>query len=483
MSDKELHTLLEKLTRLSKESEWVEFKLNFHSADEIGERLSALSNGACLVGQPYGYLVFGVSNDNHTIEGTTFSPENFKYKNEDIEHWLIQRLDPRIDFHIYEFDYNGRHIAIFVIPAAHNQPVKFMHNAYIRIATITRKLNEFPEKERKIWKKEPDKLFEKEIAVEGVSAAEVVKHLDTQCYFDLMKLPFPTTQQGVIDKLISEKLIIEGTNSRYSITKLGALLFAKSLNEFEDLKRKAVRVIVYKENNKLHTIKDILGIRGYAVGFQGLVDYINDQLPQNEEINKALRNNVKMYPEIAVRELVANAIIHQDFREKGNPVIEIYSDRIEFSNPGLPLITPIRFIDDYQSRNEILADLMRRLRICEEKGSGIDKVIGSCEVYQLPAPDFQTQEKHTKAIMYAHQRLVDMDKQDKVRACYQHCCLKYVSNEKMTNQTLRERFKIDERNAAIASRIISDTKEANLIKDEDPNNKSFKFAKYVPFWA
>ena len=200
------------------------------------------------------------------------------------------------------------------------------------------------------------------------------------------------------------------------------------------------------------------------MGFEGLVDYINDQLPQNEEISKAVRETVRMYPVKAIREIVANAIIHQDYREKGSPVIEIYSDRIEFTNPGLPVITPIRFIDEYQSRNEITADIMRRMGICEEKGSGIDKVIAQCELFQLPAPDFRTQEKHTNVIMYAHQNLNNMDKKDKIRACYQHCVLKYVSNEKMTNQTLRERFKIEEKNSAIASRIIGDTIEEKLIK-------------------
>lgn len=482
MLEKDLRLLLDKLIRQSKESEWVEFKLNYHSAEEIGERLSALSNGACLVNQPFGYLVFGVRNDNHTVEGTTFKPKTFKYKNEDLEHWLVQRLRPRIDFRIYEFEYNNKLIALFEIPAAHNQPVDFFHQAYIRVASITRKLKEFSEKERKIWKKEPESPFEKEIALENQSSADVVRVLDTQSYFELMKLPYPTNQEGVIEKLISEKIIIE-SRSRYHITNLGAITFAKNLNEFQLLNRKAIRIIVYKGKNKIDTIKDFIGVKGYAIGFEGIVDYISDQLPQNEEISKALRENVKMYPYKAIRELVANAIIHQDFREKGSPVIEIYSDRIEFSNPGLPIITPIRFIDDYQSRNEILADLMRRLRICEEKGSGIDKVIAGCELFQLPAPDFQTQEKHTKVIMFSYQKLNDMDRQDKIRACYQHCCLKYVSNEKMTNQTLRERFKIDEKNAAIASRIISDTKEANLIKDEDPNNKSFKYAKYIPFWA
>jgi len=130
-----------------------------------------------------------------------------------------------------------------------------------------------------------------------------------------------------------------------------------------------------------------------------------------------------MYPEMAIRELVANTLIHQDFKTTGiNPMIEIFPDRIEFTNPGLPLITTNRFIDEYQSRNEILASFMRRIGICEEKGSGIDKVIFNAELYQLPAPDFQVQEKHTKSIMYSFKELNDMDKNDKIRATYQHAC-------------------------------------------------------------
>lgn len=482
MTETELCTLMDKLVAQGRECEWVEFKLNYHSAEEIGERLSALSNGACVEGKSFGYLVFGVKNDNYTVEGTSFKPKTFKHKNEDIEHWLVQRLNPRIDFRIFEFKYEGKHIALFIIPAAHNQPVYFMHIAYIRIASITRKLNEFPEKERKIWKGTTEQPFEKELALEGLSAPDVVRLLDVQSYFYLMQLPFPTSQDAVIKRFITEKLLVQEGN-QYAITNLGGLLFANKLSEFSDLSRNAVRIIVYKSKSKLDTLKDQVNNKGYAVGFESLVDYTNDQLPQNEEISRALRTKVQMYPENAVRELVANSIIHQDFREKGSPVIEIYSDRIEFSNPGLPMITPIRFIDDYQSRNEALADIMRRLRICEEKGSGIDKVIALCENFQLPAPDFIAQEKHTKVIMYAHQNLKNMDKQGRVRACYQHCCLKHISNEKMTNQTLRERFKIEEKNAAIASRIMKETLEAALIKEENPNNKSRKFASYIPFWA
>jgi predicted HTH transcriptional regulator len=164
-------------------------------------------------------------------------------------------------------------------------------------------------------------------------------------------------------------------------------------------------------------------------------------------------------------------------------LVEIFDDRVEISNPGLPLITPERFIDECQSRNEDLANVTRRFGICEEKGSGIDKVIFNIELYQLPAYDVQIQEKHTKVILYAYKTFSEMDKKDRIRACYQHACLKYVTNEKMTNQSLRERFGISGQNAAMVSRIIKDTYDAGLIKEDDPENRSRKFVKYLPIWA
>ncbi len=233
----------------------------------------------------------------------------------------------------------------------------------------------------------------------------------------------------------------------------------------------------------METIREQTGAKGYAIGFEGLVDWINSQLPANEEIGKALRKDTRMYPEIAIREIVANALIHQDFTELGFPMIEIYSDRIEISNPGRPLIKPERFIDEYVSRNEKLSDLMRRMGFCEEKGSGLDKVIFWNEFYQLPAINVLITDTRTKVVLYSYKSLNDTDRKDKIRACYQHACLKYVSNEKMTNQSLRERFKIKEKNYSVASRIIRDTINEGLIKEDEPDNKSRKYASYIPFWA
>ncbi len=481
MTHTQLKDTLNDLVKLPSESEWVEFKLNFHSPEEIGERISALSNGACIHNQPYGYLVFGVEDSSHIIKGTTFRAKSHKRKNEDLEHWLATRLNPRIDFQVYEFDYDAtRHISIYIIPAANAQPVEFLHQAYIRINTITRKLNDFPEKQAKIWKKD-NKPFEKEIAMDNLSISDITHYLSAETYFDLMKLPYPSSVEGVIAKFLEEGLIVKDRN--YAITKLGAVLFAKQLRNFESTERKAVRAIVYKGKNKVETEREQMGVKGYALGFEGLVDWVNSQLPANEEIGKAIRTDTRMYPEIAIRELVANALIHQDFSVKGFPMVEVFSDRIEISNPGTPLVTPERFIDAYISRNEKLADLMRRMGFCEEKGSGLDKVIFYNELYQLPPINVIVSENRTKVCMYHYKVLNNLDKNEKIRACYQHACLKYVSNEKMTNQSLRDRFKIEGQNAATASRIIKESLIEGVIKEEDPENKSRKYASYIPFWA
>ena len=483
MEEKELKSLIKELVTYSHETEWVEFKLNYHSNEEIGERISALANGACLNKKQYGFLIFGIEDKTHNIKGTTFKVKSAQKGKEELENWLIQRLDPRIDFKTYEFFYSeGIRISMYVIPAAVNRPVKFTNQAYIRIGSYTRLLKDFPSKEAKIWNRKNNIKFELQLAKENLDSDSVISLLDSQSYFDLLKLPYPSNRQGVIDKFISENLVEKKTD-KYSITNLGAILFAKDLNDFPDLKRKAIRVIVYKHNNKIETVREQIGGKGYVSGYQGLIDWVNSQLPANEEIGKAFRDDKRMYPEIAVRELLANAIIHQDFEEKGFPMVEIFSDRIEITNPGIPLITPERFIDEYQSRNDTLADLMRRLGICEEKGSGIDKVIFYNEMYQLPAPEILIQEKHTKVIMYSYKTLNQMDKKDKIRACYQHCCLRYVSNDKMTNQSLRDRFQIESKNAAIASRIIKEALISKAIKEDDPESNSRKYKKYIPFWA
>lgn len=324
------------------------------------------------------------------------------------------------------------------------------------------------------------KKLERIVLKENLSSQDVFTYLSVETYFDYMHLPLPQSTEAIMERFISENLIRKDEIG-YSITGLGAVLFAKHLSDFDSLKRKMLRVIVYKGKNKIETIREHSFDKGYAICFEEMIAWINSQLPANEEIGEALRKNVRMYPEIAVRELTANCLLHQDFSEQGFPMIEIYSDRIDFSNPGQPLISPERFIDEYQSRNDSLADIMRRMGICEEKGSGMDKTIFYVELYQLPPVRLQVQENRTSATLFAYRKFSNIDKTERVAACYQHACLKYVSNSKMNNQSLRARLGIEDKNYPMASRIIKDTLDAKLIKEESAEGSNRH--NYIPYWA
>ena len=208
-----------------------------------------------------------------------------------------------------------------------------------------------------------------------------------------------------------------------------------------------------------------------------MVAFVMGQLPQNEVIEDALRKEVKLVPEVTIRELVANALIHQELAIAGASVM------VEISNPGEPIVPVERFIDGYQSRNERLADLMRRMGICEEKSSGIDKVVAAAEAYQLPAPDFRAGHWRTVVTIFGPRPFEDMDRDDRVRACYQHCVLRWVMAERMTNQSLRERFHLPESKSATVSQVISATIDAELIKLDERAGTSRKLARYLPIWA
>ena len=261
-------------------------------------------------------------------------------------------------------------------------------------------------------------------------------------------------------------------------------MFAKRLGDFAKLQRKAMRVIQYRGTGRTETIKEQEGSKGYACGFAGLIEYINNLLPSNEVIGNALRKKVRMFPPLAVRELVANALIHQDFFITGaGPMVEIFDDRIEITNPGEPLVDTQRFVDTPpKSRNESVASLMRRFRICEERGSGIDKVVFQVELFQLPAPLFESPEGFTRTVLFAHKSLSEMSKEDRIRACYLHACLQYVTRQPMTNASLRQRFGIAERNASMASRFLNEAVKAGLIMIADPEVGT-RIRNYLPVWA
>ena len=457
------------------ESEHLEFKEAKRQLD-TGKLLRYC---VALANEGGGYLVLGVADKPpRRVVGTqafaAISGLN------DIKALIVEKLRIRVE--VEELMHADGRVLVFEIPARPvGQPLNLDGTYLMRAGEDLVPMT--PDQLRRIFAEEQSSWFSQS-AKQNASADEVIALLDTQTYFDLLQLPYPTTREGVLERLRGEGLIVDITNG-WAITNLAAILLAKKLDAFSsELARKAPRVVIYEGTDKLHTREDKPGNRGYAVGFESLVDFVHSAAPQNRTIEQVVREEVKMFPKQALRELIANALVHQDFLISGASVmIEMYADRVEISNPGLPPIRVERFIDEYRSRNERLADLMRRLGICEEKGSGVDKVIKAAEVYQLPAPDFRVSELRTTVVLFAHEEFSTMSKTDRIRACYQHCCLMYVTNQRMSNQSLRERFGVSESKSATISLVIGAAKEAGLIKSDESETNSTRYARYLPFWA
>lgn len=479
-----LDGLVAEFRKLPAETAWLEFKQNNSNPEDIGEYVSALGNMAALHGKAAGYVVWGVEDGTHRAVGTSFSPTTTKKGNEDLESWLARLLSPRVHFHFHELTHEGHHIVVLEVPRAPGRPIQFQGIEFIRVGSHRQKLKDHPQIEKELWRVFDTTPFEETLIVEHASAATVLAQLDYPAYFELLSLPLPADREKILQRLESDRMIVADGAANWNITALGGILFAKNLDSFRFLARKAVRVIVYEGKNRLKTVREQVGKKGYASGFEGLIEFINTLVPRNEVIGQALRKEVPMYPELAIRELAANALIHQDFSITGaGPMIEIFADRMEVTNPGLPLVTTERFLDTPpRSRNELLASFMRRVGVCEERGSGVDKVVSQTELYQLPAPLIETPGDSTRVVLFSHRPLTAMDRVERSRACYLHACLRYVERDMMTNSSLRQRFGIEEQNSATASRIMREAMEDGLVKPFDPNQGK-KYAKYQPFWA
>lgn len=476
--------LVRELCKLPAETPWLEFKHNNGDPDTIGEYLSALSNAAALDGKAHAYLIWGIKNENHAVLGTTFAPTKARKGGEELESWLLRMLSPRLHFRFVALEMDDKPVVLLEIPAASGKPTLFSGKEWVRVGSNKKPLKDYPELERELWRRFDKTPFEAQLAAENLSVSDALALLDYPAYFDLLKLPLPEDRAALLARLEDDRLLVHNAAGSWNVTNLGAILFAKDLHRFRGLARKAMRVVVYEGKGRIKTLREQEGRRGYASGFAGLMDYINALLPRNEVIGQALRREVPMYPNLAVRELMANALIHQDFSVSGiGPTVEVFDDRMEITNPGLPLVHTQRFLDSPpRSRNELLASFMRRAGICEERGSGVDKVVFETELYQLPAPSFEAPEGSTRAVLFAHMAYKDMDSHDRVRACYLHACLRYVQRDPMTNASLRERFGIAPVNSAMVTRVMKEATTQGLVKPFDPN-QGRRHAKYVPFWA
>ncbi len=479
-----LDRLICQLCTYPDETPWIEFKHNNYEPEMIGKDISALANGAALEEKSCAYLIWGVKDGTHEIVGTDHNLQNLKKGNEELENWLRRLLSKNADFEYHTAMVNHVTVGVMIIQCALSQPVTFQKTEYIRVGSYTKRLSEYPALQSKLWGRLHNRNFEDQPAVRDLDLTTALRMLDYNVYFDLIEIPQPVSAENIAHYMVEEGILSRQDNGLYTITNMGALLFAKRLADFPKLSRKAVRVIQFEGNNRLNMLKEDIGEKGYAVGFEGLIKYIEALIPTQEIIMAALREKRTAYPMLAVREAVANALIHQDFSISGTgPTVELFKDRMEITNPGIPLVDVKRIIDNPpKSRNERLASLMRRLRMCEELGTGWDKIVISCEVRQLPTPRIELYEESTRVTIFSKISFTGMILEDRLWACYMHACILHVQGEALTNSSLRNRFGVPQTSSGSISRLIKEAVTKGIIKPLDPATSN-KYMKYVPFWA
>ncbi|MCQ2146406.1 MAG: putative DNA binding domain-containing protein [Bacteroidales bacterium] len=476
--------LIRRLCSLPSEQSWVEFKHNKFDPDMIGQDISALANGATLADKDYAYMVWGIDDSTHEVVGTNLDLQVLKKGNEEIEAWLRRMLSSNAVFRFERTEIDGKTVGILTIQKAIRTPVTFQKVPYVRNGSQTKKLADISSLQEKLWTKLGQGRYEMLVAVADLSLERALHIIDYTKYFDAVGISIPSGNEEIVHYLIEDSLAIKQDNGLYSLTNLAMLLFARRLSDCPGLRHKAIRVVAYDSVNRLNIKKNTPPFdEGYALCLENVVKYIDAFLPGKEVID-TIRHTESMYPVPAIREALANACIHQELSISGSSIlVEIFTDRIEITNPGVPLVSTDRIIDNPpRSRNEAISSLMRRMRMCEELGSGWDRIVMSCEYMQLPAPRITVYEESTKVTFFEKIKYSNMSEEDRLWSCYMHACIMYIQSSALTNASLRERFGLPLSSSGSMSRLIKLAQEKKLIKPLD-NSTAPRYMRYIPFWA
>lgn len=472
------------LDNSTSESEVVEYKSNHLSPEKLGKYVSSLANSAAIKGKRYAYLLFGVDDESKAAIGTTFDPESLTVGNQALLPWLHSMLGGNAHFEFSALEVQNKRLVLGIIHAAEGHPVSFQNASWCRVGSHNKKLADHPELERELWRSFDKTPFELRAASAAIDEEEVLELLSVQTYFDLVDIvPLATTEE-VIEELRKAGMVVPAEVVGWHVTNMGALFLAKEIAEFPQVARKAVRLLRYYGDSKSAEAEEIEGVKGYAVGFSGLVSTARRKLPSSETFEGGIRRLVPKVSERALRELISNALIHQDLLATGGgPTIEIFDDRVEICNPGESLIPKDRIIGGLQkSRNEKFAMAARRMGICDERGSGWDLVGDFIDGGGLPAPLIESQGGFMRVTIWWKRDIADYSREELLDAIFFHALVQDAKKSRVTNASVKKRFGFPEKDGGKTSKLLRQAVDDGYLKIYDieagPKSRS-----YVPYFA
>ena len=356
-------TLISKIDELRQydtEREWFEFKENWNDPRELGEYISAISNSSAYEGRECGYVIWGIHDKTHEPVGTKFDP-NQDVKGEPLKHFLARQIYPDVNFHFEEIYLEDKRVVVLVIPAAKTIPTSFSEERYIRIGSSKEKLRKYPEKESFL--------------------------------FSILRTGFPTIENTASEyqELSFEKLIIYyGAKG----IKLNTTKYEKNLGLYtsdgkynimaqllSDNSHIPVRVAIFSGKSKSD---NMYSVREF--GFQCLLYTLDEILRygdvlniiQADEADRVVeRKEVPLFDKDAFREAIINAFLHNKWVEMNEPMVTIYSDRIEILSRGtIPQGQTVEgfFLGESIPVNKKLSEIFLQLHISEKTGRGVPKI-------------------------------------------------------------------------------------------------------------
>lgn len=355
--------LLETLLSYKDEYEWLDFKENWFSKDEIGEYISAIANGAALCGKEFGYIVWGVNDATKEVVGTTVN-FNKDIDNEPYKHYLARNLTPKISFETVEFKYNEARIVMLIIPQSKSIVTKFKNEAFIRIGSSKEKLSKYPEWEIKL----NNTLVNGYPTIVNVAAPDYAQELTFEKLFMYYGAKGLTLRHDTFEKTLK----LKNKDNKYNI-------MAYILSDQNEI---PIRVSIFSGIDKsapLYSVKEF-GNTCILYSMDKILEYgdaIN--IIQADERNRiSERIDVPLFDYEAYHEAILNAFIHNKWLTLNGPQISIFTDRIEIlSHGGLALDQDIEGFYSGASIpvNEILASIFLQLRISERSGRGVPKIV------------------------------------------------------------------------------------------------------------
>lgn len=355
--------ILENLLTFKDEYEWFDFKENWFSKDEIGEYISAISNGAAFCGKEYGYIIWGVNDKTKEIVGTTVNFDR-DIDGEPYKHYLARKLQPSIAFETVNFDYKNERIVMLIIPAAKSTKTKYNGIDYIRIGSSKEKLARFPEYEIKL----NSILMNGYPTIVNTSAPDYAQELT----FEKLFLYYAAKGIELRKETFEKTLKLKTKDNKYNI-------MAYILSDQNDI---PVRVSVFSGIDKsapLFSVKEF-GNTCIMYSMDKILEYgdaIN--IIQADERNRiSERKDVPLFNYEAFHEAILNAFIHNKWLTLNAPQISIFTNRIEIlSHGGLAIDQDESGFYSGSSLpvNEVLASIFLQLRISERSGRGVPKIV------------------------------------------------------------------------------------------------------------